>query len=128
MFLLSLIVLRIIMAVDNDTTVFMLGTNVSVMVMIFMVSFVMLMGALLLRYGNKMRVFLFFIWIAFCMSFSRIADAMSGDSNGLLDGVFFKIGHYFTTSNSILIISEIIILSVLFMGISSRLLMKQQVT
>ena len=58
MFLLSLIVLRIIMAVDNDTTVFMLGTNVSVMVMIFMVSFVMLMGALLLRYGNKMRVFL----------------------------------------------------------------------
>ena len=93
MFLLSLIVLRIIMAVDNDTTVFMLGTNVSVMVMIFMVSFV-----------------------------------MSGDSNGLLDGVFFKIGHYFTTSNSILIISEIIILSVLFMGISSRLLMKQKVT
>ena len=105
MFLLSLIVLRIIMAVDNDTTVFMLGTNVSVMVMIFMVSFVMLMGALLLRYGNKMRVFLFFIWIAFCMSFSRMADVMSGDSNGLLDGVFFKIGDYFTTSNSILIIA-----------------------
>ncbi len=213
MFIFFSIILRIIMAVDKDTTVFMIGTNISIMVMvfitvlmgtiqfmnsfnvsismgmirkeyifsyaivtfidillgllityvfyfvenieintiyssfereagiegiifskylipimIFMVSFVMLMGTLLLKYGNKMRVFLSVLWLAFCMSFSRIADAMSGDSNGLLDGVFFKIGHHFTTSNSILIISEIIILSVLFMGISSRLLMKQQVT
>lgn len=213
MFIFFSIILRIIMAVDNDTTVFMIGTNISVMVMIFMtvpmgtiqfmsnfnvsismgmirkeyifsyavvtfidillgllityifyfienveintiyssferevgiegilfskylipimifmVSFVMLMGTLLLKYGNKMRIVLFVVWITFCMSFSRMADVMSGDSNGLLDGVFFKIGHYFTTSNSILIISEIIILSVLFMGISSRLLMKQKVT
>ena len=36
MFIFFSIILRIIMAVDNDTTVFMIGTNISVMVMIFM--------------------------------------------------------------------------------------------